>query len=173
MQLIVVPSTNTPVNVQVSSSVQKTTTNPIYVNVGETLSLSLIGTNLDNGTVLITQGGSALMNTNATTSTSTPSNNEFISTISWTPSLNEVKPNPYYLSFRVADYSAPFVFYNDLTFRIIITNNTTGINENVVTKNRQLIKIVDMLGRDIDPESEGFRINIYSDGTKEKIYIKK
>ena len=47
MQLIVVPSGNTPVQVQVSTSVQRTTTNPIYINFGESLSFNLITSNVD------------------------------------------------------------------------------------------------------------------------------
>ena len=33
-----------------------------------------------------------------------------------------------------------------------------------------LIKTVDMLGREIDPNSTGFRIEMYSDGSTKKIY---
>lgn len=173
MQLLVVPSGNTPVQVQVSTSVQRTTTNPIYVNVGETLSLTLTSYNIDSGVVTVVPGGSALLNTTASVTFNGLVNNENITTISWSPSLNEVKDEPYYLSFRIGDYSTPYIFYNDYTFRVIITNNTTGINEISTKSNKQLIKSVDMLGRDIDPNQEGFRINIYSDGTKEKVYIKK
>jgi hypothetical protein len=173
MQLLVVPSGNTPVQVQVNTSVQRTTTNPIYINVGETLTFNLNAFNVDNGSVSVITGGSALLNTSATSYLATVSNNEIIATINWTPTLNEVNNTPYYLAFRVGDYSAPFTFYNDYTFRVIVTNNTTGVNEVSTKSNKQLIKSVDMLGRDIDSNQEGFRINIYSDGTKEKLYIKK
>jgi len=170
MQLLVVPSGNTPVQVQVNTSVQRTTTNPIYINFGESLTLSLIAFNIDSGAVSITPGGSALLAPNATSYLTTVSNNEVMATINWTPSLNEVRSEPYYLSFRVGDYSAPYTFYNDYTFRVIVTNNTTGINEINSVKERYFIKSVDMLGRQIDSNSNGFRIDIYSDGTTKKMY---
>jgi len=66
MQLLVVPSGNTPVQVQVNTSVQKTTTNPIYINFGESLTLSLIAFNIDSGAVTIAPAGSALLAPNAT-----------------------------------------------------------------------------------------------------------
>lgn len=170
MQLIVVPSGNTPVQVQVGTIVQKTTTNPIYVNVGETLTFGLNAFNVDNGTVSVTTGGSALLNTTATSNSAVVSNNEIISTVNWTPTLNEVSNTPYYLSFRIGDYSAPFIFYNDYTFRIIITNNTTGLNEVSSTNKKQFIKSINVLGQEIDPNSNGLRIDLYSDGTAKRIY---
>ena len=170
MQLLVVPSSNTPVQVQVNTSVQKTTTNPIYINFGESLSLSLIAFNIDSGAVTIAPAGSALLAPNATYYLTTVSNNEIMATINWTPSLNEVRNEPYYLAFRVGDYSAPYTFYNDYTFRVIVTNNTTGVNEVNPTLNKTFIKSINMLGQEIDPNSYGFRVDLYSDGSAKKIY---
>jgi hypothetical protein len=170
MQLIVVSSSNIPVNVQVGTSVQRNTTNPIYINVGETLTFGLNAFNVDNGSVSVTTGGSALLNTTATSYSTAVSNNEIISTVNWTPTLNEVSDKPYYLSFRIGDYSAPYTFYNDYTFRIIVTNNVTGIGEITPSNEKHFIKSIDVLGREIDPESTGFRIDVYSDGTTKKIY---
>ena len=173
MQLLVVPSSNMPVNVQAGYSVQRNTTNPIYVNVGETLTFSLDAFNIDNGFVSVTTGGSALLNTTATSNSAAVSNNEIISTFNWTPTLNEVNDAPYYLSFRIGDYSAPYTFYNDYTFRIIVTNNTTGISENSSNIKPEYVKSIDILGRKIDPNNEGFRIDVYSDGSTKKIYQQK
>jgi len=171
MQLLVVPSSNMPVNVQAGYSVQRNTTNPIYVNVGETLTFHLDAFNIDNGPVSVTTAGSALLNTTATSNSAAVSNNEIISTFNWTPTLNEVNDAPYYLSFRIGDYSAPYTFYNDYTFRIIVTNSTTGLNDVISPKKEVfLVKTVDILGREMKEESSGFKIQYYSDGTTKKIY---
>jgi hypothetical protein len=111
-----------------------------------------------------------LLNTTATSNSAAVSNNEIISTFNWTPSLNEVRNEPYYLAFRVGDYSAPYTFYNDYTFRVIVTNNTTGINEINPTLNKTFIKSINMLGQEIDPNSYGLRIDLYSDGSVKKVY---
>ena len=171
MQLIVVSSSNIPVNVQVGTIVQRNTTNPIYVNLGETLTFGLNAFNVDNGSVSVTTGGSALLNTTATSNSTAVSNNEIISTVNWTPTLSEVRDEPYYLSFRIGDYSAPYTFYNDYTFRVIITNNTTGISEITPTLEKRFIKSINMLGQEIDPKSTGFRIDLYSDGTTKKVFV--
>lgn len=171
MQLLVVPSSNMPVQVQVNTSVQKTTTNPIYINVGETLTFDLTAFNVDNGSVSITTAGSALLNTTATSNLTTVSNNEVVSTINWTPTLNEVRDEPYYLSFRIGDYSFPYTFYNDYTFRVIVTNTTTGLNEVISPKKEVfLVKTIDILGREIKEDASGLKILCYSDGTTKKIY---
>ena len=171
VQLIVVSSSNIPVNVQVGTIVQRNTTNPIYINVGETLTFGLNAFNVDNGSVSVTTGGSALLNTTATSNSTAVSNNEIISTVNWTPTLSEVRDEPYYLSFRIGDYSAPYTFYNDYTFRVIITNNTTGISEITPTLEKRFIKSINMLGQEIDPKSTGFRIDLYSDGTTKKVFV--
>jgi hypothetical protein len=173
MQLIVVSSSNIPVNVQVGTSVQRNTTNPIYINVGETLTFGLNAFNVDNGSVSVTTGGSALLNTTATSNSTSVSNNEIISTVNWTPTLSEVRDEPYYLSFRIGDYSVPYTFYNDYTFRVIITNNTTGISGISPKKGVFLVKTIDILGREIDNDSSGFKIQCFSDGTTKKIYSMK
>lgn len=170
MQLLVVPSVNIPVVVQVNTTIQRTTTNPIYVNVGETLSFAMTSYNLDPGSVSVTPGGSALLNTTAVVAFNGLVNNEFITAVNWAPVLSEVRNEPYYLSFRIADYSAPFIFYNDYTFRVIITNNITGINEVSQINKKQFIKSINMLGQELDPNSNGFRIDLYSDGTAKRIY---
>jgi hypothetical protein len=171
MQLLVVPSSNMPVNVQVGNYVQRNTTNPIYVNVGETLTFTLDAFNIDNGHVSVTTGGSALLNTSATSYLAAVSNNEVIATINWTPTLNEVKDEPYYLSFRIGDYSFPYTFYNDYTFRVIVTNTTTGLNEVISPKKEVfLVKTIDILGREIKEDASGLKILCYSDGTTKKIY---
>ena len=171
MQLIVVSSSNIPVNVQVGTSVQRNTTNPIYINVGETLTFGLNAFNVDNGSVSVTTGGSALLNTTATSNSTAVSNNEIISTVNWTPTLSEVRTEPYYLSFRIGDYSAPYTFYNDYTFRVIITNNTTGMGEITPNNKKYFLKSIDMMGREINPKSTGFRIDLYSDGTTKKVFV--
>jgi hypothetical protein len=172
MQLLVVPSSNMPVNVQVGNYVQRNTTNPIYVNVGETLTFNLDAFNIDNGPVSVTTGGSALLNTSATSYLAMISNNEMMATINWTPSLNEVNDAPYYLSFRIGDYSAPYTFYNDYTFRVIVTNNTTGLNE-IGNNNKEgkLIRTIDVMGREIDTNSKGLVIKQYDNGTSKKIFV--
>jgi len=171
MQLIVVPSVNTPVVVQANTIIQRTTTNPIYVNVGESLTFNLVAFNLDSGAVSMAIGGSALLNTSATYYLTTISNSQVEATVNWTPTLNEVSNKPYYLSFRIGDYSAPYTFYNDYTFRVIIANsNTTGIDEITSNVEKQYIKSIDALGREISPLNSGLRIDIYKDGTTKKIY---
>ena len=172
MQLIVIASNNIPTQIQVNANAQISTANPIYINVNNTLTFDLTALNIDTGSVFITIGGSALLNTTATSTLTTESNNEAVFTINWTPLLNEVREDSYYLSFRVGDYNPPFTFYNDYTYRIIVTNSITGISEVTGSNKKYLIKSVDMLGRNVNPNQEGFRINIYSDGSNEKIYIK-
>ena len=180
MQLIVVPSNNIPTQVLPNYTVQKTLLNPIYIDPGQTFNLTVVTYNIDNGPVSVTLNGSVFFVPNNPAIivsndpyTSTGAYTTTTSTISWTPTQNEVRTKPYYLSFRVADYSTPYIFYNDYTFRVVVKNSVTGFNEVKPTSNKKLIQTVDMLGRDIDPNQEGFRINIYSDGTKEKVYIKK
>lgn len=176
MQLIVVPSGNTPVQVQVGTIVQRNTTNPIYVNVGETLTLTLNAYNPDalpnagSGNLTFVERGSAFMTTPIIGSIVQTNFFGFTATITWTPTLALVSNTPYYLSFRIGDYSAPFIFYNDYTFRVIITNNTTGLNEVSATNKKQFIKSINVLGQEIDPKSDGFRIDLYSDGTAKRIY---
>ena len=65
------------------------------------------------------------------------------------------------------------IFYNDYTFRIVVTNNTTGIGENSLTIKPEYVKSIDVLGRKVDPNNGGFRIDVYSDGTTKKIYQQK
>ena len=158
MQLIVVPSGNTPVAVQVGTSVQRNTTNPFYVNVGETLTFVLDAFNVDNGAVSVTTGGSALLNTSAIANSAIVSTNEIIYSVNWSPSLNEVKDEPYYLSFRVGDYNTPYVFYNDYTFRIIVTNNTTGISNSLPNVKPEYVKSIDILGRKVQSNYDGYKI---------------
>jgi hypothetical protein len=170
MQLIVVPSGNTPVVVQVNTTVQRTTANPIYVNVGETLTFTMTSYNLDPGAVTVVPGGTALLNTAAVVSFNGLVNNQFITTINWAPAPSEVKSTPYYLSFRIGDQYGPFVFYNDYTFRILVSNSTTGVSEVSAQTEKQYIKSIDVLGREISPLNSGLRIDIYSDGSTKKIY---
>jgi hypothetical protein len=172
MQLIVVPSTNTPIIIQVNTTVQRTTTNPIYVNVGESLTFEMNTFNLDSGAVSVVPGGSIfLANTPAIVSSNLPTQNGYNTIINWTPTLNEVNNTPYYLSFRIGDFSYPFTFYNDYTFRVIVTNTSTGINEITNNDKKHFIKSIDMLGREIDPKSTGFRIDLYSDGSTKKFFV--
>lgn len=172
MQLIVVPSGNTPINVQVGTTVQRNTTNPIYINVGESLTFEMTTFDVDNGPVSVTPSGSVFLSSNpATVVSNTPIQNGYSTIISWTPTLNDVSSDPYYLSFRVGEFYYPFTFYNDYTFRIIVTNTTTGLNEVISPKNEvYLVKTVDILGREIDKDSSGLKIYCYSDGTTKKIY---
>jgi hypothetical protein len=180
MQLLVVPSTNTPVQVMPNYTIQKTLLNPIYLEPNQTFNLNVVTYDIDFNPISVNVGGSIFLvnnnpaiivsnnpyTVNSTYSTTTTE-------ISWTPTQNEIRTTPYYLSFRVADYSTPYTFYNDYTFRIVVKSSVTGFNQIENTKNKKLVRTVDMLGRNVDPESSGFRINIYSDGSKEKIYIKK
>ena len=172
MQLLVVPNSNTPVQVMVNTSVQRNTTNPIYVNVGESLTFEMTTYNLDGGAVTVNGGGSIFLLTNpATIVSNTPTQNGYNTIVTWTPTLNEVSNTPYYLSFRVGDYSFPYTFYNDYTFRIVVTNSTTGLNDVISPKKEVfLVKTIDIMGREINEDASGLKILCYSDGTTKKIY---
>lgn len=179
MQLLVVPSSNIPLNVQANISVFRisSTSTPIYANPGDTVLISLIITNPDNNSfpfpssIGCTVRGSALL-----TSPAVPiryfawTTNGFTVSATWVPTLANVNYTPYYIVFRLSDTNAPYIFYTDYTFRIIVTNNTTGVNEINPTLNKTFIKSINMLGQEIDPNSYGFRIDLYSDGTAKKVY---
>jgi hypothetical protein len=63
-----------------------------------------------------------------------------------------------------------YIFLNDYTFRIFVTNTTTGINEINNDGKSVYLKSIDMLGRETDPNLPGFRIDLYSDGTTKKVF---
>ncbi len=112
--------------------------------------------------------GSALVNTSAW-SLNYGSLDWYDSYFYFPASSATVSNNPYFVTFRVADFVAG-TFYSDYTFRIFVTNPTTGINEiNNETKSVYL-KSIDILGREIDPNLPGFRIDLYSDGKTKKVF---
>lgn len=171
MQIIVIPSSNLPVQIQVNSSIHISTTNSIYLNSGDSLLLNITAVNPDNGITSIGFAGSLFLSSNpAYLLSNTPIQNGFNSIISWIPTIDDVQEQPYYLSFRIGDYSPLGVFFNDYTYRVFVVNNTTGLGENFPVRERYFIKSINMLGQEIDPESYGFRIDLYSDGTAKKIY---
>jgi uncharacterized protein (TIGR02145 family) len=51
-----------------------------------------------------------------------------------------------------------------------VRSSTTEINEIAPSKEKHLIKSIDMLGREIDPNTTGFKINIYSDGSIQRYF---
>lgn len=92
-------------------------------------------------------------------------------TFNWAPIINEVSSRPYYLIMRQNETIAQATrLERDFTFRIFVTNPTTGINEiNNETKS-VYIKSIDILGRETDPNLPGFRIDLYSDGKTKKMF---
>ena len=67
----------------------------------------------------------------------------------------------------IIDYS---VFIDDFVLVETTEPLTTGINE-LNTNNKQLVKIVDILGKESKPNKKGLLFYIYSDGTVEKKLI--
>lgn len=177
MQLIVVPSVNSPVLISTVYSTMRTTTQPIYVQPNQQLSFELISYNIDMGQTTIATSGSIFMNDNpAVVSLSTMDSSGNIMTtntlVEWTPTAVQVSNNPYYLVFRVGDPNGPFVFYNDYTFRVFVSNSSTGINEITGNKSEgKLIRTIDVLGREINPDSKGLIIRQYDNGTSKKFHI--
>ncbi|MFM7015230.1 MAG: hypothetical protein ACKOX3_02775 [Bacteroidota bacterium] len=113
--------------------------------------------------------GSALINTSAWT-LGGGANDWYDSYFYFPASSMTLRDNPYFITFRIEDYYGVFKFYKDYTFRIFVTNTSTGIDEiNNETKSVYL-KSIDMLGREKDPNLPGFRIDLYSDGTTKKVF---
>jgi hypothetical protein len=88
------------------------------------------------------------------------------------PTINDVSSNPYFITFRVEDQfnNNNYIFLNDYTFRIFVTNTTTGINEINNDGKSVYLKSIDMLGRETNPNLPGFRIDLYSDGKTKKVF---
>jgi hypothetical protein len=78
-----------------------------------------------------------------------------------------VSNNPYLITFRVNNANT---FYIDYTFRIFVSPHITGINEISNNTNSVYLKSIDLLGREIDPNLPGFRIDVYSDGKTKKVF---
>ncbi len=180
MQLIVVPSVNSPVLVSTTYSTQRSssTSTPIYVQPNQLLTFNFNSYDTDFGSTIVNPSGSIFMGNNpAVVTLNTPASQQGSFTltnteIQWTPDQSQLSNDPYYLIFRVGDVYGPITFYNDYTFRIFVSNSTTGIDEiNNNIKEGVLIRTIDVLGREIDPKSKGLVIRQYDNGTSKKIFI--
>lgn len=182
MQLIVLPSQNTPIIVSATPNVNRVMPNatsvPIVVHPGEHLQFLFDTFNYDNGPIETTIGGTAFL---ASTPAIITSNNPYSSfgiftnthtIIDWYPTQADVRVNPYNIIFRVADFYGPFKFYNDHTYAIYVSNGTTGIEEPINSnENVTLVKTCDVLGRNVTKNTKGLVIRIYSDGSTQKTYV--
>jgi len=186
MQLIVVPSPNTPVNVTSSTQVLRTQADPsITLQPGDHLVFTMESVDYDAQPLQITACGSAFMAqtpalltynpafTIDTTSVGGPFT--WTSTmVEWTPTQAEVRTNPYFVILRISEWYGPVRFSQDLTVKIQVTNSTTGLDELSDSEVKaELIRTVDAMGREISPESSGFRILQYSNGKSRKVYVVK
>jgi hypothetical protein len=88
----------------------------------------------------------------------------------WYPTLNNISNNPYFTTLRVADEYGWDTFYNDYTFRIFVSNTSTSVSEISSESKSVYIKSIDLLGREINPNLPGFRIDVYSDGKTRKMF---
>ncbi|MCX8483381.1 MAG: hypothetical protein ORN50_07350 [Crocinitomicaceae bacterium] len=84
--------------------------------------------------------------------------------------MNNISNNPYFTTLRVADEYGWYTFYNDYTFRIFVSNTTTSVSEISSESKSVYIKSIDLLGREINPNLPGFRIDVYSDGKTRKMF---
>ncbi len=86
----------------------------------------------------------------------------------------DVSDQPIYVTFNTFEQFSTSQYYgqffNDYTFRIFVTNPTTGINEISNDSKSVYLKSIDLLGRETDPNLPGFRIDLYSDGKTKKVF---
>ena len=184
MQLIVIPSPNTPIVVSATPNIYRvmpnanTTSAPTYVNPGQHLQFLFDAFNYDNGPIETTISGTAFL---AATPAIITSNNPYSSfgfftnthtVIDWYPTQADVRSTPYNIIFRVADFYGPYKFYNDHTYAVYVTNSTTGIEDPSTSVNpATLVKTCDVIGREIPNETKGLVIRIYSDGSAKKVFV--
>jgi len=185
MQLIVIPSPNTPIIVSATPNIYRlspnsnTTAAPTYVNPGQHLQFLFDAYNYDNGPIVTTVSGTAfLAPTPAVVTSNNPYSNFgfFTNThtiIDWYPTQADVRSTPYNIIFRCADFYGPYKFYNDHTYAVYVTNSPLGINDPNSPDNNPaiLIKTCDILGREVPSDSKGLVIRMYSDGSAKKVFV--
>jgi hypothetical protein len=118
--------------------------------------------------------GSSLINTSAYAS-NTGNNAWAAIDYLWGIITNNVSDQPYFVTFRTFEKFNSISYYgrlyNDYTFRIFVNNTTTsGFNEIGNESKSIYFKSMDVLGREIDPNSTGFRIDVYKDGKTRKVF---
>jgi hypothetical protein len=138
-----------------------------YLTVSQLLTLHFMAMDtITHFNPIINLYGSALINTSA--SSLDIGGNDYYDTYFYFPASSiTLSNNPYFITFRVNKVNT---FFNDYTFRIFVSPNTTGLNEiDNVTKSVYL-KSIDILGRETNPNLPGFRIDLYSDGKTKKVF---
>ncbi|MFM7015729.1 MAG: hypothetical protein ACKOX3_05305 [Bacteroidota bacterium] len=193
IRLKVLPSTNSPVSADgtlkvltnIMNSWQTTwmvVWNPsvprpdIYLNIGQSFDFDFNLSDSDgSGYPWIYCYSGSLINSNAWV-VGAGYNDYANSYYNWTPnSIADVSVQPSFVTFRSSENfsssSPPYSeFYKDYTFRIFVTQNTTGLTENNNETKSVYLKSIDMLGRETDPNLPGFRIDLYSDGKTKKVF---
>jgi hypothetical protein len=148
----------------------------IYLNLGQSFDFDFNLSDPDGaGYPYIYCYSASLINSNAWIAAS--GYNDYANCLyNWTPSsISDLSEQPYYVTLRSSENfsaSSPNYsrFFKDYTFRIFVSNTTTGFNEISNDNKSVYLKSIDMLGRETDPNLPGFRIDLYSDGKTKKVF---
>lgn len=131
MQIIVVPSGNSPALITVSSNQFPFGGKTYTIAPGAAFSMTMSVIDPDNQTLACTGAGEPflLANNPAMLSVSNAASS-LSAVISWTPDASQQREKPYIIGLRVAEPFAPFIFQSDISFNLKVGVSTTGLGEN-------------------------------------------
>lgn len=129
MQIIVVPSANTPSNLILNANVNPSGNKTYTVAPGANLNMTLNLYDQDMQNTTINASGEAFMLAN-NPAQFTVTNGVGSATLNfnWTPDASQARENPYFTTFRVSEVFGLYVFQSDVTISMRVGNFTTGLN---------------------------------------------
>ncbi len=136
----------------------------IATQANQPLNFSLMVNNQNNNVSMQAYGEPFLLDNNTATFSTINDNNDVVGTFDWTPTNNEVRTAPYFIVIR----SSNGTFSYDETIQIEVSS-ITAVSDFTISK--QLLKVMDILGRDTKPKRNTPLFYIYDDGTVEKRII--
>ncbi len=132
MQIIVIPSINSPVVVTGSSNTFPYSGKQFDIPQGSAFTLNITANDNDNNPVVITAHGEAfqLASNPAIFSVTNMSGNSY-GTVSWTPVLSQARVQPYIIALRVQENFGGYSFESDITYQLRVGFSATSVMENI------------------------------------------
>jgi hypothetical protein len=159
MQLIVVPSLNTPVVLMINTNTAPFNGKAYTFAAGTPFSMNVTIYDQDNqGVTIVGRGEAFNLSSNPATLNVVNGVGTATATISWTPDVSQERPAPYILGLRVSENFGNYVFQSDVSVSLKVGLGVTGIAEN--TNDGQI-------ALSPNPTSDQFNIQFVSNSTNE------
>jgi hypothetical protein len=132
MQIIVIPSLNSPTIVTGNSNTFPYSGKVFNIPQGSAFTLSVTASDMDNGAVAINAHGEPFqLAANPATVNITNSTGFSTATVSWTPTLSQARVLPYILALRVQESFDGYTFESDITYTLHIGFSAVSVIENI------------------------------------------